>query len=95
MKKFVIMTIGFTKPTPELMQEWQQWFKSINDKIVDQVGLSNGKTITKDGLSDLPFDLDTITGFVIINAENMDEALEIARDCPMVTATKVYEVRSS
>jgi len=93
MKKFVIMTIGFTKPTPEFMQEWQQWFKSIEDKMVDQVGLSDGKEITKDGISDISFDLDTTTGFVVINAENMDEAIGIAQKCPMVTATRVYEVR--
>ena len=38
MKKFVLITIGFTQPTPEIMQSWMQWFKSIEDKIADQLG---------------------------------------------------------
>ncbi len=94
MKKFVLLTIGFTPPTPEIMESWMQWFKSIGDKIVDQIGLGNGKEVTKDGISDLPMHKDAITGYVVINAENMDEAIKIAQDCPMITSTKVYEVMS-
>lgn len=71
-----------------------QWFKSIEDKIVDQIGLSNGKEVTKKGIAELPMDKDAITGYLVINAENIDEAIKIARDCPMITSTKVYEVRS-
>ena len=94
MKKFVLMMIGFTQPTPEIMQSWMQWFKSIEDKIEDQVGLGNGKEVTKNGIKELPMDLDAITGYIVINAENIDEALNVAKSCPMITSTKVYEVRS-
>ena len=31
MKKFVLFTIGFTKPTPEIMEPWMNWFKSIEE----------------------------------------------------------------
>jgi len=94
MKKFVLMTVGFTQPTPEMMESWMQWFKSIQDKIVDQVGLANGKEVTANGVSELPMDEGAITGYLLINAENIEEAIKIARRCPMVTGTKVYEVRS-
>ena len=94
MKKFVLLTVGFTQPTNEIMEQWMQWFKSIQDKIADQVGLSNGKEITKNGIKELPMDKDAITGYLIINAESLDEAVKIAQSCPMVTSTKVYEVRS-
>jgi len=43
MKKFVLLTVGFTQPTPEIMESWNQWFKSIKETIVDQIGLSKGK----------------------------------------------------
>ncbi|MDH5638726.1 MAG: hypothetical protein OEZ04_09560 [Nitrospinota bacterium] len=35
MKKFVFLFIGFTQPTPEIMQAWMQWIKSVEDKIAD------------------------------------------------------------
>ncbi len=94
MKKFVLIAIGFTKPTPEMMESWMKWFKSIEDKIVEQVGLGNGKEVTTNGVSELPMDKDAITGFLVINAENIDEAIKIAQRCPMITSTKVYEVMS-
>lgn len=94
MKKFVLITIGFTQPTPEIMESWMQWFKSIEDKITDQIGLSNGKEVTKNGITELPMDKDAITGYLTINAENIDEAIKIAQSCPMITSTKVYEVMS-
>ena len=71
-----------------------RWFKSIEDKITDQVGLGDGKEVTKKSIRDLPMDEDAITGYLVINAENLDEATRIAQNCPMVTSTKVYEVRS-
>ena len=92
MKKFVLLTIGFTKPTPEIMEPWMKWFKSIEDKIVDQIGLRNGKEVTENSMTDLPMDLEAITGFLVINAENMEEALRIAQSGPMITSTKVYEL---
>lgn len=79
---------------PEIMESWMRWFKSIEDKIIDQIGLRNGKEVTKNGIKELSMDKDAITGYVVINAENMDEAVKIAQDCPMITSTKVYEVMS-
>ena len=95
MKKFVLLTVGFTQPTPEIMEAWNQWFKSIKDKITDQVGLRNGKEVTKEGIADLPMNKDSITGYLVINAESIDEAIKIAQNCPMVTSTKVYELMSN
>jgi hypothetical protein len=92
MKKFALITIGFSQPTPEIMESWNKWFKSIGDRIETQVGLRNGKELTKNGISELPMDKNSITGYLIINAETFDEALKIAGECPMITSTKVYEI---
>ena len=91
MKKFVLLTIGFTQPTPEIMNAWKAWFKSVEDKITYQAGLANGKEVTKKGIKELPMDKDAITGYLVITAENIDEAVKIAEQCPMITSTKVYE----
>jgi len=93
MKKFVSLMIGFTQPTPEIMKSWRPWFKSIEYRIVDQIGLNNGK-VTKNGIAELPMDRDAITGYLVINAENINKAIKIAQSCPMITSTKVYEVMS-
>ena len=94
MKKFVLITIGFTQPTPEIMESWMQWFKSIEDKIADQIGLRFGKEVTKNGITDLPMDKNAITGYLVIHAENIDEAIKIAQSCPMITSVRVYETMS-
>ena len=94
MKKFLLITVGFTQPTPEIMEPWMQWFKSIEGKIIEQVGLMDGKEVTKNGVTELQMDKDAFTGYLVINAENIDEAIAIAERCPMVTSTKVYEIMS-
>ena len=94
MKKFVLLTVGYSQPTPKIMESWTKWFKSIEDKIVDQIGLRNGKEVTKKDITELPMNKDAITGYLVINVENLDEAIKIAQSCPMITSTKVYEVMS-
>ena len=92
MKKFVLIMVGFTKPTPEMMKDWMAWFESIGDKIESQVWLCNGKEITKDGTKELSMDLDALTGYLVINVENTEEAEKISQACPMITSVKMYEV---
>jgi hypothetical protein len=95
MKKFVFLTYGFVPPTPEIMEAWGNWFASIGDKMVDSGGPSGGgREITRAGTTDLPLDLDAFTGYVVINAADLDEATAIAETCPIITAIRVYETRS-
>ena len=94
MKKFVLITTGYVEPADQIKQEWKQWFKSIEDLIIDQVSLGNGKEVTPENVIDLPMDKDAITGYMVINAKDMDEALSIAKSCPIVSSTKVYEMKS-
>ena len=47
MKKFMILHFGFKQPTPEIMDSWGKWFKSIADKQVDQGGFAGGREISK------------------------------------------------
>ncbi len=95
MKKFMLMTIGFEPPTPEVFAQWKTWFGSIQDKIVENATqLGMGKEITKEGTRDLPKDLHAITGYLVVQAETLEEAQHIARGCPIVTSIRVYEIRS-
>lgn len=93
MKKFMLLSFGFEKPTPEIMENWGKWFKSIADRIVDGGGhFSSGREISQDGTKDLPLTKESITGYTIIKAENLDEAEKIAKGNPFISSIRVYEL---
>ncbi|MFV1969485.1 MAG: hypothetical protein ACC683_00620 [Acidimicrobiia bacterium] len=95
MKKYVFLHQGFVPPTPEIGEAWGAWFTSIADKIVDSGSpFGSAREITKDGTTDLPLDLDALTGYTIINAADLDEATEIASTCPFISGIRVYEAMS-
>jgi hypothetical protein len=94
MKKFVLLLYGYETPTPEIMEAWDNWFESIEDRMADRCGpFGPGKEITHTGIKELPVDMDALTGYVVINAEDMNEAEAIAGDCPIITSVRIYEVR--
>ena len=53
-----------------------------------------GREITHTGTKELSLDKGAITGYCIINADNIDEAEKIAKDCPIITSVRVYETMS-
>lgn len=95
MKKFLFLYYGFVTPTKEIEKEWGDWFASVGDKFVDTGSpFGFGREITKSGTKELKLDLDAITGYSIINAEDIDEAESIAKTNPMITSIRVYEANS-
>ena len=93
MKNYLILHYGFEKPTPEEMGSWNKWFESIADKTVDMGHFPGGREISQGGTKELPLAKDSITGYTIIEADNLDEAEKIARECPIIASTRVYEIR--
>ena len=94
MKKFVLMHFGFENPTPEIMHAWEAWFKSVAEWTIENVGFSGGREISQSGTRDLPWNLESITGYTVIQAETLDAAEELARTNPFVASIRIYEVRS-
>ena len=80
MNNFMLLHVGFRKPTPEIMAAWGEWFESIADRTVDQGGFGGARDISSAGTKDLPWGMESITGYNIIKAESLDEAEKIARD---------------
>ena len=95
MKRFMLLHYGFEKPTPEIMAAWGEWFESIADRTVAQDGLGRGREISGNGTRDLPLGLESITGYNVIEAEDLDEAERIARSNPYISSIRVYEIRDS
>jgi hypothetical protein len=50
-----------------------------------------GREISSTGTKDLPLGMDSITGYTIISAESLDDAVELVKDCPMIKSLRVYE----
>ena len=91
----MLLHFGFEKPTPEIMAAWEEWFESIADKSVENGGFHGGaREISQSGSRDLPMEMDSITGYSIINAETLDDAEKIARDNPFIASIRVYEIMS-
>ncbi|MFB9267908.1 hypothetical protein ACFFWD_33070 [Bradyrhizobium erythrophlei] len=94
MKRFVILTYGYESPTPEIMAAWGKWFESIKDDIVDMGRLAQGREISRTGIADLPLGPHSITGFMIVKADSLDEAQRMAEGNPSITSVRVYEALS-
>jgi hypothetical protein len=91
-KNYLLLHYGFEKPTPEIMEAWGKWFESIADKTVDRGHLPGGREISHAGTKDLPMANDSITGYSVVRAENLDDAEKIAQGCPIIASTRVYEI---
>jgi hypothetical protein len=79
------------KPSPAKMQEmyakFNTWKEKFQDNIVDMGGrLKGGKIVTSEGATDGPFveAKEVIGGYMIIAADSMEEAVEVAQGCPGV-----------
>jgi len=95
MKKFVFFTYGYREPTKEIEEAWGKWFASIGDKMVDGGSpLGPGREISHTGTKELPLGMESLTGYCIINADNIDDAEKIAKACPIITSVRVYEANS-
>ena len=95
MKKYLFLYYGFVTPTKEIGDAWGKWFQEVGDKFVDSgSAFGFGREITKTGVTDLPLQADSLTGYSLINAESMEEATAIAKTNPMILSVKVYEADS-
>ena len=94
-KRFMFLTIGFEKPSPEEMEKWGAWFQVVGDRIIDQGGFwTGGTSFTKTGIKSLPFGQESTTGFLIFSAKDLSEAKKLAKSCPIVSSNQLYEIMS-
>ena len=78
-------------PSPAQMEEmyakFNAWREKFQENIVDMGGkLSVGKVVTSDGATDGPFveAKEVVGGYMIVSADSMEEAVEVARQSPGV-----------
>ncbi len=79
-------------PSPSRMEEmyakFNAWKETFQENIVDMGGKlsGGGKIVTSEGVTDGPFveAKEVIGGYMIVSAESMEEAVEVARQSPGV-----------
>ena len=92
MKKFIIINYGFEKPTPEIMERWMSWFGSLTDRIADPgTPFGMGMEITHEDDHPLSPMTGGASGYTIIHAENLEEAVAVAKAAPFIDSMRVYE----
>lgn len=92
MKQFTKLTYGFEPPSPEIMQAWNDWFGSVGDRIVARGHFPRGHEYSKAGDRALPMAADSITGYLIVRAEDLGAARHMASTNPFISAIRVYEI---
>ncbi|MGH2568428.1 MAG: YciI family protein [Bacteroidota bacterium] len=72
----------------EMYAKFNAWRAKFQENIVDIGGKLNGggKILTSKGVTDGPFveTKEVVGGFMILAAKNVEEAMEVARQCPGV-----------
>jgi hypothetical protein len=83
------------EPSDEQTAAWGKWFETLGENLVDGGNPFNpeAEAHIKNGVVDM--DVDTTSGYTIIKANNLEEAVNLAMSCPMANvagaSVKVYE----
>lgn len=94
MKRFMLLHVGFERPTPEIMAAWGAWFTAVGEHTVENAGLRGGREISREGSQDLPMGRDALTGYTIVNAESLSDAERLAQGTPYISSIRIYEIAS-
>ncbi len=71
-------------PMDEVLKAWNAWFAKLGDKLVDGGNPFNdgAKVVTKNGVK--PLQSNPSSGYSIVKAGSLDEATNMAEDCPLL-----------
>ncbi len=94
------------KPSPAEMQDlysrFTAWQAKFEGQLVDLGGkLGEGRLVTSSAAPDGPFVevKELVGGYMIVSAESLDGAIEVARECPGLVSpgsgVEVIEIRTS
>lgn len=110
MKQFLYLFRGgdedFAKQSPEEMQahmaRWTEWMTAISqtDEPVPGLPLQNeGKVVAKGGeiITDGPYTegKEIVGGYVLVEANDLDHAVELSKGCPIFELGGLVEVRAA
>lgn len=98
MSKYIFIYHGGKMPeTPEegarVMADWMSWLAGMGDAVVDSgnpVGPSS--TVQSDGLITRDGGSNPVSGYSLVSADSMEQALNMAKGCPILKMEGTVEV---
>ena len=97
MAQYIIVYLGCDKPSsPEEGKQhfakYKEWLSSLGDLVVSPMNpFKNTSTLNSDGIVTTG-STTTMSGYTIIEAESIEEALEMAKTCPFLDIGGSLEV---
>lgn len=97
MPQFALVYLGGDQPSsPEEGKQhfakYKEWLASLGEKAVSPANpLKNTSTVNPDG-SVTTGSITSMSGYTIVEADSMDEALDIAKACPFLEINGTLEV---
>jgi len=98
MAKFVLISHGGETPeapSPEGMERWMTWFGELGEAVVDMgAPFGASATIASDGTPSEGSGPDPASGYTVIEATNLHDAVVMAKGCPGLRSggsVKLYE----
>jgi hypothetical protein len=76
--------------------KWQRWVEALMEQGIIDTGTpleESGKIVTQSDVSDYLGTAEDIGGYLIINADSIEHAVEIAKQSPNIRAGGAVEVR--
>lgn len=98
MAKYLLSFHGGGVPETEeeqaqVMAAWGAWMGALGEAMVDPGNaVGQAKTIQADGSISLGGGANPVTGFTLINAADIDEAVSLAKGCPILESGGSIEV---
>lgn len=96
MGKYLLFYKGGSQPQSEeeskaVTDSWIAWFTTLGEAVVDPGNpFGPSKSITSDGT--VGSDVSGGTGYSVLSASNLDDAIEKSKSCPQLAAGGTVEV---
>ncbi|MEP2662193.1 MAG: hypothetical protein ABJH10_13790 [Marinomonas sp.] len=76
----------------EHMKKWKAWSQGLDDAIVDPGMPTNASmTVSKEGVAE-GGGTNPLSGITVIQADTMEDAIEMAKGCPHLSGTGTIEI---
>ena len=80
--------------TKEYFDRFMEWARKVAANKAPSLRLKQeGRTVSAAGIGNLKFNKDTVGGYITVEADNYDRAIEIAKDCPILENNGSVEIR--
>jgi len=98
MAKYLLAFHGGGVPETEeeqaqVMAAWEAWMGSLGEAMVDPGNaVGQAKTISAEGSISVGGGVNPVTGYTLVNAADIDEAVSLAKGCPIFESGGSIEV---